>query len=692
MSEETSNEPMLDMYIFETSQFINQLETIILDNEEANSYSEEIINEIFRIMHTIKGSSAMMLFNDISTLAHSMEDIFYFFREQKPQEVDYSSLSDLLLNSIDFIKVELQKIKNGDEVDGKSSELINENKEFLKLLKECNGEVTDKEIVEGSFKQQYYIEANKEANYSGANSYKAVIFFEDDCEMENIRAYTVVSNINEFTEEVYYLPSDIIENDDTAKVIREEGFKVFLKTDKTYEEVEKVLNQTVLLKKFDLTSLEDDEEFKKFTKPNEKIIEKSIIKKPEVVTQKAEKENHTPAAVQEIISVNVKKLDKLLNLVGEMVIAEAMVVQNPDLNGLQLDNFQKSARQLHKITSEMQDIVMEIRMVPLAITFHKMNRVVRDMKKSLNKEVKLKLIGENTEVDKNIIEHIGDPLMHLVRNCVDHGIESKEEREKAGKSIEGTVTIEAKNSGSYVIVTISDDGAGLNKDKLLEKAQQNGILTKPKEEMTDREIYNLIFLPGFSTKEKVTEFSGRGVGMDVVSQNLSEIGGQVYVDSNEGQGSTFTLKIPLTLAIIDGMNVRVGNSYYTIPIANIKQSLRPRESDVIRDIEGNEMIMMRGECHTIIRIHEMYDIKTEVRKLSEGILIMVNQDGKTVCIFADELVGQQQVVIKALPEYIRKFKKVSGLSGCTLLGDGNISLIIDVGGLISFASAGCMDR
>ncbi|WP_234118016.1 chemotaxis protein CheA [Clostridium hydrogenum] len=692
MSEETSNEPMLDMYIFETSQFINQLETIILDNEEANSYSEEIINEIFRIMHTIKGSSAMMLFNDISTLAHSMEDIFYFFREQKPQGIDYSSLSDLLLNSIDFIKVELQKIKNGDEVDGKSSELINENKEFLKLLKECNGEITDKEVVEGGFKQQYYIEANKEVTYSGSNSYKAVVFFEDDCEMENIRAYTVVSNINEFTQEVYYLPSDIIENDDTAKVIREEGFKVFLKTDKTYEEVEKVLNQTVLLKKFDLTSLEDDEEFKKFAKPNEKIIEKSTIKKPEVVTQKVEKESHTPAAVQEIISVNVKKLDKLLNLVGEMVIAEAMVVQNPDLNGLQLDNFQKSARQLHKITSEMQDIVMEIRMVPLATTFHKMNRIVRDMKKSLNKEVKLKLIGENTEVDKNIIEHIGDPLMHLVRNCIDHGIESKEQREKAGKSTEGTVTIEAKNSGSYVIVTISDDGAGLNKDKLLEKAQENGILTKPKEEMTDREIYNLIFLPGFSTKEKVTEFSGRGVGMDVVSQNLSEIGGQVYVDSNEGKGSTFTLKIPLTLAIIDGMNVRVGNSYYTIPIANIKQSLRPRESDIIKDIEGNEMIMMRGECHTIIRIHEMYDIKTEVKKLSEGILIMVNQDGKTACIFADELVGQQQVVIKALPEYIRKFKKVSGLSGCTLLGDGNISLIIDVGGLISFASAVCMDR
>lgn len=675
---------MLEAYIFETSQFIDQLEELILDNENSNSYSDESINEIFRIMHTIKGSSAMMLFNDISTLAHSMEDIFYFFREQKPNEVNYSSLADLLLNSIDFIKSELEKIKNGDEADGKSNELINENKEFLKLLKGDNNDADDDKTVETGFKQHYYIESSKSTTYSGANSYKAVIFFEDDCEMENIRAYTVINNIKEFTDEVYYLPADIIENDDTAKVIREEGFKVFLKTDKNYEEVQKVLNRTVLLKKFELKSLEDDEEFKQFSKPKEKVVEKSVIKKPEIVTQK---EDHTSAAVQEIISVNVKKLDKLMDLVGEMVIAEAMVIQNPDLKGLQLNNFQKSARQLHKIASEMQDIVMEIRMVPLAATFHKMNRIVRDMKKNLNKEVKLKLIGENTEVDKNIIEHIGDPLMHLVRNCVDHGVESKEERVKEGKDIEGTVTIEAKNSGSYVIVTISDDGHGINKEKVLKKAEENDLLTKPKEDMTDREIYNLIFLPGFSTNEEVTEFSGRGVGMDVVSQNISQIGGQVYVESEEGKGSMFTLKIPLTLAIIDGMNVKVGNSYYTIPIVNIKQSLRPKERDIIRDIEGNEMIMMRGECCSIIRIHEIYGIKTNIKKLSEGILIMVEQDDKTACIFADELVGQQQVVIKALPKYIKNFRKIIGLSGCTLLGDGNISLIIDVGGLINMESA-----
>lgn len=678
---ESSNEPMLEAYIFETSQFIDQLEALILNNESSNGYPEEDINEIFRIMHTIKGSSAMMLFNDISTLAHSMEDIFYFFREQKPENVDHSSLADLLFESIDFIKVELEKIKNGDEVDGKSDELINHNKEFLKNLKGDSSYAKEEKTKNNDTKQQYYIESNKKNIVLGNNLYKAVIFFDDDCEMENIRAYTVVSSIKEFTDEVHYSPENIIEDDDTAKVIREKGFEIFFKTDKSYEEINSNLSQTVMLKKLELIELENDDELKKFNKSNEVGIKESPIIKPVVVEKKVPQEAHG-GSVQEVISVNIKKVDTLMDLVGEMVIAEAMVVQNPDLYGMELDNFRKAARQLHKITSELQDIVMSIRMVPLAPTLNKMNRIVRDMKKKLNKEIKLKLIGESTEVDKNITEHISDPLMHLVRNCVDHGIESKEDRIKAGKDVEGVITIEAKNSGNYVIITVSDDGAGLNKEKILEKAITNGVLTKAEEEMSDSEIYNLIFLPGFSTNDNVTEFSGRGVGMDVVSKNIAEIGGYVYVDSEEGKGSIFTLKIPLTLAIIDGMNVKVGNSYYTIPINNIKQSFRPKKEDLVKDLNGNEMVMIRGECYTVFRLHEIYNIKTNIKDFEDGIIIVVEQDDKVACLFVDELVGQQQVVIKTLPSYIKNIKKISGLSGCTLLGNGSISLIIDVAGIM----------
>ncbi|WP_081312508.1 MULTISPECIES: chemotaxis protein CheA [Clostridium] len=661
---ESSNEPILDAYIFETSQFIDQLEALILDNE--NGYPDEVINEIFRIMHTIKGSSAMMLFNDISTLAHSMEDIFYFFRECTPEKVDYSALADLLFESIDFIKVELEKIKNSDEVDGNSSELIKQNEEFLSKLKNNPTEVLG--------------EKDKNCNDNSDSTYKAVIFFDDDG-MENLRAYTVVNDIEELTENVHYLPENIIEDDDTSEIIREKGFQISFKTDKCYEEVNEILNKTVMLKKFQLTKLENDSELKDLNKEDKDLIDKPLIKKTEVSEKKSSSKTHS-GNVQEIISVDIKKVDKLMDLVGEMVIAEAMVIQNPDLYGMELDNFKKSARQLHKITSELQDIVMSIRMVSLAPTLKKMNRIVRDMKKKLNKDVNLKLIGEDTEVDKNVIEHISDPLMHLVRNCVDHGVEMREDRIKSGKDVEGTITIEAKNLGNYVIITVSDDGAGLNREKILQKAIENGVLTKSEEEMTDDEIYNLIFLPGFSTNDNVTEFSGRGVGMDVVSKNIAEIGGYAYVSSEEGKGTIFTLKIPLTLAIINGMNVKVGESYYTIPMNNIKQSFRPKKEDIIRDLNGNEMVMIRKKCYTIFRIHEVYNIKTNVKNLYDGIIVVVEQDDKVACLFVDELIGEQQVVIKALPNYIKNMRKIEGISGCTLLGNGGISLIIDVAGLI----------
>jgi two-component system chemotaxis sensor kinase CheA len=394
-------------------------------------------------------------------------------------------------------------------------------------------------------------------------------------------------------------------------------------------------------------------------------------------------QNENKSAHQSIISVDVTKLDKLMDLMGEMVIAEAMVTQNPELQSLKLNSFYKAARQLQKITSEMQDMIMSIRMVPLSATFQKMHRIVRDMSRKLNKEVQLKLIGEETEVDKNIIEHISDPLMHLVRNSIDHGIEMADERAAAGKPREGHVTLEAQNAGSDVLVIVRDDGKGLNKEKILKKAIEHGLINKSESEMTDREIYNLIFLPGFSTNDSVTEYSGRGVGMDVVLKNLEAIGGSAAVDSTEGEGTVTTLKIPLTLAIIDGMNIRVGDARYTLPTVSIQETFRAKGSDTFQDTEGNEMIMVRGQCYPILRLHKIYAIQTEITDLTRGIMLMVEQDGKSVCLFADELLGQHQVVFKALPGYIKNTRKIDGLAGCTLLGDGSISLILNIGRLIN---------
>ncbi|RDU23684.1 chemotaxis protein CheA [Anaerosacchariphilus polymeriproducens] len=691
MLDQYINEPMLEMFIFETEQLIVQLEQIILSSEKGSCFTPTAINDIFRIMHTIKGSSAMMMFNNISTLSHSMEDVFYYLREDKPEHVDCTGLSDLVLESIDFIKVEIEKIKYGKQTDGDSSMLTDLLKDFLSaLMKENNSNTFEYKVGLEEKKQQYYIMQEKVITTVYKNKYKAVIYFEEGCEMENIHAYTIIRNLKEITEEYYFLPEDIIDNDESIEVIRKEGFQIFINSDYSYQKMHDFLMQTIFLKELELTQLENDDEFKRFKKKTDQpVIQDNKIKGPDLNNHQteeehdAEKYNYSSASTQSIISVSVSKLDKLMDLVGEMVIAEAMVIQNPDLQGLELDNFQKAARQLNKITSEMQDMVMSIRMVPLSATFQKMHRIVRDMCKKLGKEVELNIIGEETEVDKNIIEHISDPLMHLVRNSIDHGIESSEERVAKGKSAVGTITLEAKNAGSEVLVIVKDNGRGLDKSKIYQKAKEKGLVYKNEDEMSDKEIFNLILLPGFSTNDIVSEFSGRGVGMDVVLKNIETVGGSLLVDSILDIGTTITLKISLTLAIIDGMNIKVGNSFYTIPTIAIKESFRPKPREIITDPDGNEMIMVRGKCYPILRLHEHYKIKTKVTNFIDGIIIMVEQEDKTLCIFADELLGQQQVVVKALPVYIQRFRKVKGLAGCTLLGDGSISLILDVAELVN---------
>ncbi len=669
MSELYSNESMLDMYLFETEQLLEQLEQAIINSEKEGTYSDDAINEIFRFMHTIKGSSNMMVFNNIGSLAHSIEDLFFFLRESHPENVDYSTLSDLVLEGVDFIKIEVAKIKNGDTPDGNAKEIIDEINIFLNNLKSSNSVETDLKDIKPKDISQSTTSTKNDSNDDTINKYKATIFFEDGCEMENLRAYTVVNDLIALDAKVTHTPENILEDDKSTDLIRANGFEVIVETNSTYDEMHAFFKKTMFL---------GDLQFEQ--------IKKDVEKKPKLnnstpKTQATQEAHHS--TTQNMISVNVDKLDKLMDLMGEMVIAEAMVTQNPDLKGLELDNFEKSSRQLHKITNELQDMIMSVRMVPLSTTFAKMQRIVRDMCKKLDKKVNLEVIGAETEVDKNIIEHISDPLMHIIRNSIDHGIEDSEDRVNNGKDETGTVILEAKNSGSDVLVIIKDDGKGLNKEKLLNKAQENGILKKDINAMSDKEIYNLILLPGFSTKENVTEFSGRGVGMDVVCKNLEHVGGTVNVDSIEGEGTTITLKIPLTLAIIDGMNICVGDSKYTIPITAIKESFRPKEESLVMDPEENEMIMVRGECYPILRLHKYYDIKTQITDFNEGILIMVEQDDVTCCIFADELLGKQQVVVKALPSYIKKNKNIDGLSGCTLLGDGSISLILDIGSLIS---------
>ncbi len=702
MTRNFENEPMMEVYIFETTQNIEQLEQVIICSEKNGGFTPDDVSEIFRFMHTIKGSSAMMLFDNIEKVAHAMEDIFYFIREQKPEGLDFSAVSDLVLGCVDFIKAEIDKITNREDANGDPAFLIESLKMYLDQLRQIFGE-EDAQNRGQPKKQQYYIPQEKKSGLpaevvqakgepgtgSEASCYQVIIQYEDDCTMENIRAYTLVFGLAELVEELYYLPEDIAENSETAAYIRENGFEIYFKTELPYDEIKAHFENIIYVEQLLFREIEDQrlDPFRNRvlveTPPESFVLPEKELVKPPVATASCPEDNQkgNTGATQKMISVNVDKLDNLMNLVGELMITESMVTQCPEVEAIESENFHKASIELHKITAELQDMVMSIRMVPLSTTFVKMNRIVRDMCKKLNREVVLDLYGEETEVDKNIIEHISDPLMHIIRNAIDHGIESEEERLAKGKGKVGRIILEAKNVGSDVLIVVKDDGRGLDKQRILEKARQNDLLTKPEEEMSDREIFKLILLPGFSTKDSITEYSGRGVGMDVVTKNLDEVGGTVLVDSEVDRGTTITLKIPLTLAIVEGMNIRVGKSRYTIPITTISESFRPALSDCMMDPDNNEMVMIRGQCYPILRLHQHYQIKNAETDLTRGILIMVEQDDKVICVFADELLGQQQVVVKALPNYVNSMKKILGLAGCTLLPDGSISLIMDISGL-----------
>ncbi len=382
------------------------------------------------------------------------------------------------------------------------------------------------------------------------------------------------------------------------------------------------------------------------------------------------------------VRVDVAKLDILLDLVGELVIAEAMVAQNPDVKNLdvKLDRFERAVMQLDKITRELQNVVTSVRMIPLAGTFKRMIRLVRDLSQKAGKDVDLALVGEDTEVDKSVIELISDPLVHIIRNSIDHGVDTAFEREKLGKKPTAKLSLEAKYVGSEVWIMISDDGRGLNRDKILAKARERGLLEGDGADLKDEAVWQFIFLPGFSTADKVTDVSGRGVGMDVVRRNIEAIRGKVEVRSQTGAGTMIILKIPLTLAIIDGMIARVGTTLFTIQTIEIRQSIRPTADQIVRTMDGRQIVNLRGTLMPVVDLAQRYNVRTSRQSLDQAILIVIESGGHPVCLAVDELLGQQQIVIKALSNYVGD---LTGISGCTILGGGEISLILDTASLIA---------
>ena len=714
MAGDFNTESMLDMYLFENGQLLEQLQETVLEQKDADCFDEDSINEIFRTMHTIKGSSGIMMFDNITAVSHKLEDVFFYLRESHPDNVPHVELVAHVLEVEDFISNEMEKIKNGDSPDGDASELIKNLDQFLNQIKNGGGEGGT--VAENAQEEPKHFYIAPVAN-SDSRFYKIFITFFPETEMANVHAYKTVYALKEIAEDILYAPEDILTNEKSSDIILRDGFRILLQAQRSEAEVRELIGVGYDIEKvevyecnadqfllgfdfgveqpkkplIDLESRIEDAEPQKAVAPKPAPVPESpkitpgdfVVQSKEPGKQKKLAKDKPKSEKASFISVNVSKMDQLMDLIGELVISESVVLQSSDLKvpGLNLDNFNKAAAQLSSISTDLQNVIMSMRMVPLTNTFQKMNRIVFDVSRKLGKDIEFVMVGDSTEVDKNIIEHISDPLMHLVRNAVDHGIETNEERVDSGKTEKGRVTLSARTEAGKVWISVEDNGKGLDREKILAKARKQGMLdeSKPDSAYTDKEVYQFITLPGFSTNEQVTEYSGRGVGMDVVIQNIQAIGGTLEIESTPGYGSTMNLKIPLTLAIIDGIVMETGTSSFVMETGVIKQFIRVKQDMMINEPNGDEYVMIRGECYPVIRLGRWYGLTDYQDSVEDGVMLILEVEDKKICLLVDKLVGEQEIVVKPIPSYI---KKVKGLSGCTQLGDGSIALILDAPGLV----------
>ncbi|MGO0940032.1 chemotaxis protein CheW, partial [Clostridioides difficile] len=666
-------------------------------------FTHNNINETFRIMHTIKGSASMMGLDNISALAHSVEDLFYAIREGKIEVLDNDLLFDLVFQSLDFIRRDIDELQSRGCISSDYSNFIEGIEEYVSTLElsssmkskdNANLESTDeKEVIDSNFEYK-----------EGSDVVK--IIFEQGCMMENVRAFMLVFELRDYCEFIDFYPKDVETNAESTEYIKSYGFYIQFVAKEDKAIVYKTIEDNLYVKEYiniskkeiEMKNTSNNDAVENKLKDNNKVsksyqnnytedeIQEDVLnEKTDMEKDSLSEENeHLPISKQSIMSVNLEKLDLLQNIVGEIVIMESMVVNSVNSTGVDIDNFNKATRQLHKLTDELQDIVMSMRMIQIAGVFQKMHRIVRDMNKKLDKNVELITIGAETEVDKSVIDNLAEPFMHLIRNAMDHAIEPIEERIAKGKEEVGKIVLSAENLGGEAVISISDDGRGIMRDKILAKAKEQGLLKHQSNEYTDDEVNSLIMTPGFSTKESITEFSGRGVGMDIVRKSIEKVGGSIEVKSKQDEGTTFTIKIPLTLSIVEGMKFKVGDSLFTLPISSIRRTFKLTDlNQIITEGNKTELITIYGACIPIIRLHKIYNIQTKVTNLMNGNMIIIENEHKAVCIFVDEIIGNQQVVVKPFPVYFNRFNiKNKGLSGCTILGDGSISLIIDADSII----------
>jgi len=662
----------------ESFEGLDTMEELLLSLNDGDADSEAV-NTIFRAAHSIKGGSATFGFTSVAEFTHILESLLDEMREGE-REVTTEAIT-LLLQSVDCLREMLNALQANGECDSELAEELGN--KFLAM--------NDEEPVSG---EQPESNTDDTSTTKTTNSDQWTIVFKPESHIlcngnEPLRMFRELSMMGDCQVEVIQssVPKWGSFQADELLLSWTVQLKADVSKDDIIEVFEWVIDECELtIEQPDESNQASDNNENPTEDPlqindeqpqQEQLAPEAVSKSTAVVKQAKPKKEVSRAASS--IRVGIEKVDSLINLVGELVITQSMLSQvGNDFQIKQLETLKGGLSQLEQNTRELQESVMQIRMMPISFAFNRFPRMVRDMAMQLNKKIDLQIEGENTELDKTVMERIGDPLVHLVRNSLDHGIESPEERLAKGKPETGTVKLNAFHQGGNILIEITDDGKGINTAKVFAKAVEKGLISV-RDELSDQEIYNLLFEPGFSTAEQVTDVSGRGVGMDVVKKNINILGGSIDVFSEPDKGSTFSIRLPLTLAILDGQLIRVGEQIYVVPLMSVTESLQIKE-EFISCVGGEmELYQLRDEYVPIIDVAEEFGFENETTEIEESLLVVVEGENQQIGLLVDELQAQQQVVIKSLDV---NYKPIQGISGATILGDGRVALILDVVGFI----------
>jgi two-component system chemotaxis sensor kinase CheA len=649
----------------------------------------ELINTIFRVAHSIKGGSATFGFDEVASFTHTCETLLDELRSNRMQVT--RQITDLLLKSVDVMREMLRAVQHKEPVDAQRVADVQFDMELAIAQKDS----APAPSAASPSTQVEAAPATSEQPAAAAHRWRIQfrpypqLFAHGNDPLRMMRELAEVGDLTVKTD-ASALPR-LAELDPASCYL---SWDLTVETEATREVIDQVFDwaegDCELVVSDELATGSAPQ-----TQTAEVAAPKTDAPAPAAKSEQAPAPRPQLHAVGEhdtpkhglgdgsSIRVSTEKIDELMNTVGELVITQSMLMQlGAKVSGPVAEQLRSGLAQLERNMRELQESVMRVRMLPISFVFSRFPRMVRDLSSRLGKQVDLKMSGEQTELDKTVLEKIGDPLVHLVRNSVDHGIEMPDARIAAGKPPTGTVYLEAYHKGGNITVEVGDDGAGLNKDKILAKARDRGLVG-PSDQLADEQIYDLIFLAGFSTAEQTTDISGRGVGMDVVRRNIKELGGTIEVRSQPGKGSRFIITLPLTLAIVDGQSVCVGDETYIVPLVTIIESLQLKPGMVNKVAGQGEVFWFRDGYLPIVRLYEVFGAKPRTTQLHEGLIMVVEGEGRRVGLFVDDLLGQQQVVIKSLET---NFRRVDGISGATILGDGQVALILDVPALVRGAS------